>query len=278
MTKREYAEAIANEIKGAEVKEVGKANGVILTGIVMPSESNVKPTVYIDKYFEDGFTVDEARQNVISSATTHEATANINTDDFLNFDYVKPKLRARLYNQTTNAEVYKSAAEYGFDDLIIIPYITDIAISNVNELGSIKVTNSLIEQWKTTADEVIRIAEENSSNDYMIRSMMEMLMGLISDSDMDELISTDTTDPILVVTTRNKICGAYAIIPALKEFKKKWNKGFVVIPSSIHEVLVINAESMSKEELNTMVNDVNETQVAPVERLGSHVYVFEGNA
>ena len=48
-----------------------------------------------------------------------------------------------------------------------------------------------------------------------------------------------------------------------------------ILPSSIHEVLIIPIRtSMEVEALHSMVCEVNDTQVAPEERLSNHVYKY----
>ena len=51
---------------------------------------------------------------------------------------------------------------------------------------------------------------------------------------------------------------------------------YFVLPSSIHEVIVVpESKGLDTEEMNEMVNEINETQVAPEEVLSSHAYYYE---
>jgi hypothetical protein len=48
-----------------------------------------------------------------------------------------------------------------------------------------------------------------------------------------------------------------------------------VIPSSIHEMMIAPYDSRFKlEELSAMVKEINETQVAPEERLTDRAYIL----
>ena len=49
-----------------------------------------------------------------------------------------------------------------------------------------------------------------------------------------------------------------------------------MLPSSIHETLIIPKDAgMEFKELEQMVQEVNQTQVAPEERLSDHVYEYD---
>ena len=51
---------------------------------------------------------------------------------------------------------------------------------------------------------------------------------------------------------------------------------FIVLPSSIHEMIVIPDDGKCAiEELSKMVQEVNQTQIEPEERLTDQAYVIE---
>ena len=260
MSKMEFAAQIA-ELMGLETTEAEKANGVILTGVMIPTaKENVKATVYIDQMYEDGMTIEEAATKV-KEIMYRESSKHVNIDIINDFEKVRPMLRARLYNKATKADIYRSAAPYGFDDLIIVPYIENI-INN----GSIKVTNGLLKVWGVDADRVIDIAEENAKKDVEVRNMMDVLAGYGAD-----LGSMDPSMPqMLVVSNSSMTFGAFGIIAKLEEFKEKFGS-FTVLPSSVHEVIVVNQVD---DCMSQMVEEVNDTQVELTDQLSNHAYTF----
>lgn len=51
---------------------------------------------------------------------------------------------------------------------------------------------------------------------------------------------------------------------------------FVVIPSSIHEVIILPMDdNVDKDELEGIIREVNTGQVAPEERLSYHAYQYD---
>lgn len=278
MTKREYAQEIAEQING-KVVEVEKANGIVQTGVTRQEEgSNISANVYIDKMYEDEMSIDEAAE-AVDKILKENRMANIEITQFTDYEQVRPMLRARLYNNKTKAEVYKSAKGYGFDDLIIVPYI-NVKSTGFAGIAGAKVTKTLLEQWGVTERTVIDIALNNSAKETKIMSMrdtMREMMSDMTDEMFDMMFSVD--EGMTVLSNTSKVCGAISAITARKELQKRFPNGYVILPSSIHEVIAIPLnENVTENELNNMVNEVNDTQVPPEEVLGTKAYIFKGVA
>lgn len=269
MTKFEYAKAIAAIVDG-EVKEVDKANGIVKTGILKRVEGNIAPTIYIDDMYDDGISIEEAVAHVNKAFESNDVqgfmTNNKNESlDWVNdFDKVKSKLRARLYNKKTKAEVYRSAEAFGFDDLIIVPYIVDV-LPMTDGLASIKVTRDLFNSWNVSEDTLFRTALYNCRQDVVKQTMAEMLSSLMGS------FMPDLGIPMYVITNTSKSYGAIGIISEIDNFTREFPNGFSVIPSSVHEVIVVEA---GMEGLADMIKDVNRTEVDEVDQLSDHEYNF----
>lgn len=265
MTKREYAEAIASGVNG-EVTEVSKANNVVMTGIQRAKEgSNIMPVIYIDDLYDEDYPIDEATEMVGRKLNEH-AIDSVDIDFISDYDQIKDKLRARLYYNATPAEIARSAQEYGFDDLIIVPYIDGIVQIGEGK-GSVKVTTSLIEKWGKTPDEVIDVAIQNSKSDVSVVNMMQMMkeMGVDMGSIPDD-------SKMIIITNKDRMFGAISVLFALDEIKETFPEGFAILPSSVHEVIAVPASAGDVGTYNDMVAEVNDTQVLPQERLGVHAY------
>ena len=70
--------------------------------------------------------------------------------------------------------------------------------------------------------------------------------------------------------------GVIAYPDFMEEAAKRLGGDFYVLPSSIHEVLLVpDTPDVSAVELQKMVQSVNMEQVAPEERLSDHVYHYD---
>lgn len=280
MTKFEFAQAIAENIEGAEAATIIK-NGQELNIVRIYAEgSNIAPMVYVDRFFDEGFSIARATEEVEAAASRNAvdpAGAEVVTSIVENYDVAKDYLQLRLVNKYAKPEVFKEAEEYGFSDLCLVPYISGLEIPGVPETGAVKVTKSLLDSWGITADEAIKVAAENSNRkqydmvplDKMIASML--VMGEVEAPDPDPIPST----PMYVLTNAEKYFGAYAVIAMKDNLDEKFPNGYIVLPSSIHEVIVVPAECYDAG-METMVREINATTVDPTEQLSDNVYIING--
>ena len=74
-----------------------------------------------------------------------------------------------------------------------------------------------------------------------------------------------------IVTNEKKINGAAVIMN--EQFMSAFGDCFV-IPSSIHEMIVVPAAGADYDTLSDMINEVNRTQLRPEEVLSDHPYRF----
>lgn len=89
-------------------------------------------------------------------------------------------------------------------------------------------------------------------------------------------------DPVKVVTTKNFMFGAAAIAiePMLMAFARSLNDDFYIIPSSVHELMILpkGKAMMTVPEMERMVYLINRTEVNAQDVLSDNVYEFCRNA
>ena len=81
-----------------------------------------------------------------------------------------------------------------------------------------------------------------------------------------------------VASNKERIHGAGVIAypEFMEEAAKRLGGDFYVLPSSIHEVILIpDTPDVSVLELQGIVQSVNVEQVAPEERLSDHIYHYD---
>lgn len=260
MTKREYANKVAELVNGV-VKEVEKANGVFLTGIIQKGE-DFSASVYIDTLYDNFVPVEKAAEQVREVWATAMPEEYREISKWIkDWSQAKLRLEARLYNAKTSADIYKSAKGYGFPDLIIVPYVA------VGRDGYIKVTRELAKAWGVTDKTILDKAMENAkAKQYELTGLNDVvskIMG-IPLPPMEEFAYLLRND--------NGVCGAIGAIIMKKELKKRWPEGYVVIPSSIHETLIMPGRPDGN--LQGLVRAVNTKAVMADEVLSDRVYEF----
>ena len=158
---------------------------------------------------------------------------------------------------------------------------TDLAILYKLELEQggdvsrrITIDNSMVEKLGITREQF----HEDALGASMKNSPIKITGLLASMLPEDEIHGDPFTEDQIVVTTKDSICGAAALFyPGVQEMiAEKMKESFYVIPSSIHEVILIkDSFGFDAKTLEKMIREANEVAVAPKDRLSDHAYHYD---
>lgn len=279
-TMEEFAEAVRTEFekrieKSVIVQKLNKNNGIVLYGLtVLEDEINISATIYLEPYYEvyedTGMEYIVDRLERVYEENKPEQSFDISK--ILDYESIKENLRAKLINYELNREFLKEVPHRRFLDLAIVAYIALEMEEKIEGNATITVKNNLQQTWKVDTEEMIDTALENIKGDVVVADMSEYM-------DMSLFGNTKKLFDIYVITNRLKLHGAVAMLQKdrLKQFSDELKKEtLTILPSSIHECLIINAEDEPKntEELREMVKEVNETVVSDQDILSNNVYIY----
>lgn len=279
-TMEEFAEAVRAEFekrieKSVIVQKLNKNNGIVLYGLtVLEDEINISATIYLEPYYEvyedTGMEYIVDRLERVYEENKPEQSFDISK--ILDYESIKENLRAKLINYELNREFLKEVPHRRFLDLAIVAYIALEMEEEIEGNATITVKNNLQQNWKVDTEELIDTALENIKGDVVVANMSEYV-------DMPLFGNTEKLFDIYVITNRLKLHGAVAMLQKdrLKQFSEELKKEtLTILPSSIHECLIINAEDEPKDidELREMVKEVNETVVSDQDILSNNVYIY----
>ncbi len=257
----EIRNAVAEALEGkiVEVREVEKANGVMYTGLSIRTEgSNIAPIIYIN---EDESVEENAR--AIVEVYKKNQPADVDVNWVMDYEKVKDKLGVMLTSKPMKGLAKRKAP--GFDDLYMhaFIFIKDQAIG----MGNIKVKQEMLDSWGVSNARLFADALKSAPNvmPEKKQSMAEMLMAMGGpEMELDDSMS--------VVTTENGALGAAAILYT------KIEENTYLIPSSVHEVILIKGELVENNSipLNMFINDVNSNVLNPEDYLSNHAYRYNG--
>lgn len=110
-----------------------------------------------------------------------------------------------------------------------------------------------------------------------LRPILEALYGN-TDINLLEKDAPDLTDEMYVLTTSDGRLGAAALFyPGMEEkIREILGVNYYVLPSSVHEVLIVPEIGKDPEILLRMVTEVNAAEVALEDRLGDRVLYWDG--
>ena len=130
-----------------------------------------------------------------------------------------------------------------------------------------------------TVEQLFKIAVENleKAECGTFISMNQVLASLTGDNELLENADGIPEDGMFILTNKNKVNGAGMVLDKhmMKSVIEKVGENFYMLPSSIHEwIIVPDKMEMNTEDLETMVREVNATQLQEEEILGNHVYHY----
>lgn len=284
-------EEVADNVDGeVTVVVIPKNNGVKLDALsIKNSTNNIAPIIYLDSYYKDynnGRSIDSIVDSIVTICTRESGVSSELINQFTDYCLMKDYIQVKLINKDRNAELLKTVPHIEFLDLAIVCMI-NITFGNENGEGTVLITKHHMEIWGVTEDEMFNVATVNSleKNPAVIKSMNDVIKdmyinNILEEQEEDELCAMiDSADSNLyVLTNTSKHNGAVTITyeNVLKDFAEKKNCNIFILPSSIHELILIPAEDKSKAaELREMVQSVNRTELQEIEILSDNVYYYD---
>lgn len=260
------------------INHVIKNNSVHLDGLLIRKHnSSVSPTIYLNHYY-DQYENDRSMEDIMNEIAKRRIESADNSfteiDELTCFEKVKDKISCKLINYCRNIEYLSDKPYTPIADLAAVYYI-GIGFSDYG-YGSVIINNQILESYKISVEELHAIALQNMQKDKArLLPMTDIIKGLLSDtSDISDFEQTNV--PMFVLTNEEKINGASKLLDSITmdEVAKRIGTNFYILPSSIHETILVTATDCSISELEKMVMEVNETEVAAEEILSDHVYRY----
>lgn len=148
--------------------------------------------------------------------------------------------------------------------------------------GTILVHNSHMEMWDTSVEELYALARDNTPGLFPWEcSTLEDILKEMDDRDTCGASAPKGSHPgevpMRVLSSRKRIYGAASVLypGVLEKLALKWMRNLYILPSSIHEVILLEDTGAWKEgELREMIAHVNATAVAPEEVLSDSLYYY----
>ena len=303
----EFKKEISNRVKeylpqkfedsNIEFKEILKNNDTILNAVLIENpDTNITPTIYIDKMFEEyknGEDINIIAGNIADIYIENTVDKSIDISIVTDFDKVKDNIVPRLVNAEENREILADKPHMIMEDLAVTYHIQ----LESNEMGtaSVAITNMIMDLFGVSQDELHKVAVANLEEKMpaTLRDMNEVVKDMIirdcmNNGGMDVESATEMAESMMpagdtkmfVLSCENAVNGATVVLneKAMDMVKEQVGEEFFVLPSSLHELLIVPKEDgMTVSDLENMVREVNATQVAPEEKLSDHVYQYDAN-
>ena len=263
MEVKKFLEMLENE--GLEATETtankyGYEEKAIMIG---NKDKSIRPLVYERQI------IDMKEENAMEFINANlKKVPNLDVKDVMTRDYILENVRCAIRHRTDD------------DSILKVPVRGDLELyynvkidSSDKGTASFKLREEMINNLNISRLEINEVAKKNTAREARIRSMYDTLNEMTDGMLGDEV---PEGSELYVATNVSKTYGA-AVMECkdlLDDFcRSKGFKGVAIIPSSIHEVLLMPVtEDMNTEEMNKMVRAVNSTELAPEDVLSDHIY------
>lgn len=273
---------IAGEGGNITINHVIKNNGCEMDGLViMEKGKDIAPTIYLDSFYEL-YTNGENIKNIIRQMEViYEQNKNNVTFDvniLKHFDTIKDKIVYKVVNYRSNEKLLEQVPHKRILDLAVVFYC--LLDNEYGRSATALIYNNNLKNWNVTIDDVYKAALKNTPD--LLHSKISSMAALFEkcgvnvdgeEVDLKDYVPSD----MYVLTNESKLNGAACILyeNVLYDFAQKLGADLYILPSSVHEVILLPKLSMfEKDELVNMVKEVNTEGVAADEVLSDHVYEY----
>ena len=259
MTLEEAKRTLENA--GIKVQEVDTLKGSCKVAGLSLGEGPVRPTLY-DQTVEE-MTEEELVQFALRAM---EQIPEVDISFARDKDFILNHCVSCIRHRTDDERAVKWEVYGDLEEYVRINLGNDDNNNNVSTV----VTNELLESAGVSKEELRIFARKNLKATVRIQSMSEVLRGFMTE-DIPE-----TEDIMYVASNESRVNGAAVMLleSVLKDFCIQHGlESIYIIPSSLHEVILTSAK-MPLCEVDSMIRDVNSSQVDPWDQLSDHVYTF----
>ena len=258
------------------VQDIKKTN-ISYKGLTIRENGNpLSPAINLDEYekkYESGTPLEMIVSSIDSLYQEHKGDIDVvpemTRENFLAHTTLK------LINKDKNAEKMENTPYIEWADLIAIPVYME---TKDGTSRSIVENNAVLNRLGITPEEALEAGKK--SLQPRIGSLQKVLMSILSDSEQQDLKDViDMTNPneMYILSNPSKMFGAASVLDTetIAKVCDIMDDDVFIIPSSIHEVLVLAAADHDPKELCKIVHDVNTTCVRDDEVLSENVYLFD---
>lgn len=285
MEMKEFAQKVLGAVGNAlgeeytvGLKTVIKNNGVRLQGLqITAGERNIVPVIYLEYFlaaYEDGVTMTKIVEKILQVYREEVPELDFDVAFFRKFENVRERICYRLIRRDGNEELLADIPYVEFLDLAIC-FFYSYPGEQFGE-GVIVLHNSHLDMWKVSIKELMKLAEINTPRIYPgeLKSMAEIMRESVEYDDGE--YPEDGMLEILTNTLKSHGAACLLYPRLLEKIASKRKESFYIIPSSVHEVLLLkDTGEVDAINIRKIIKEINERVVAREEILSDNLYFYD---
>lgn len=258
--------------------EILKINGAVQHSLTIKSAgSSFSPAICLDRfyscYINGTINMAETAEEILRIYERNKVPADMDAEFIASWERAKKDLRCRLVSTERNAQLLAGAPHREILDLSIVYYLKTELPGGME--GVIHIKNEFLESWNVCEEDLHCESWKNmwEYDDAEYDSLMNILIGMLSTPKMP---GTDDS-PMYVLSNKSRLYGAVYMFSRtkMKEISDMLNSDLWIIPSSIHEVILLPCcREEHAAELALIIREINHTELSADEVLSDRLYLF----
>lgn len=247
-----------------------------------------------EAYMKDKISFNDA-VNLVKKAVNEQKTKKLELNELKtkieDLNFVKDKLFIDVCNYDKNKDVLNNLVYRKVLDLALVVRI-ELSKTDSGEFNVCSVSKGFLSNYGVTEKELFEMAMKNSERIRPVHIMdlndfiMSELKNSLSKDEMEYMQEMCNTEGAFkyAVTNSHMCNGASSIFyPGVLDKIFKELGAFFVIPSSIHEVLILQCKEYNRDEdisyLKHMIYEVNTNEECMLDKevLSDSLYMYDGN-
>lgn len=284
MNYQQFVSAVEEKVKkemqtgmSVYVHTAMKNNGKNRVGITVTENGvNISPTIYLEEYFEQ-FQRNRPLEEIVSSILEVYREVKLEhsweTDVLRHYEKIRGKVVYKLVHMEKNRELLKTVPYIPYLDLAIVFYV--LLEINLSGTATLLITDDILKLWGVKKERVYEDARVNTPK--LLPVEFKTMKSVVAELMEDFQVTESEEDYMYVLTNNLRSFGATGILyeNVLQEIGEKIGENYYVLPSSIHEVILVpESKSPSRIYLEKMIEEINDTQVEDEEVLSDRAYYF----
>lgn len=258
------------------IRSVPKNNGLVLDGLSFcTGQSRVSPTIYLEPFYQkyrSGIPMEQILAEITGLYARSGLSTSFDPSQLEQPAYVRPRIAYRLVHASSNAGQLAQMPYRLLMDLAKVYYLY-LGEEDGNQM-TVPVSRQHLRLWNIDEAELERLADENTPR--LFPAHICSILDILSDSTPTDAHPGEPA-PFYVLTNQAGLGGAACMLydGILKDFGERMGSDLLILPSSVHEVLLLPFNNDGQiEELCRMVSEINSQEVPGDERLSNQVYRF----
>ena len=259
--------------------QYGKWNGILFK----PHGSYCAPTLYVEQFYPaylQGKSVSRLSRDAVDVVLSSLSTASMLETPSFDLNKETSDIKLRILNINRNKDFLKT-----------VPYIDTgcgFALVAYVVSGEFRagITNDLLESMEISKEELFEKAFSYSfeSDPAVMYEITDVLRNdeddrrnllLTSDGSCIDYIDNETGIPLFVLTNKTTFWGSAVLFypGVIEKIRDLLMDDFYILPSSVHELILLPAKCADPEKLIEMIRSANETLIDCDEVLSDDLYI-----